>query len=101
MNRRSFLRWLGGTAAGIAIATTLDIEKLLWVPGEKVIFVPPLVTSGNVFLTSELITREAMRVLTNNLAMVRMINREYDAGFRFHGAPIRVVNGFRSTRRTA
>lgn len=40
MNRRRFLAWLGGTAAGVAAASTLDLDKLLWVPGEKTIFIP-------------------------------------------------------------
>jgi hypothetical protein len=40
MNRRGFLEsLLGGTVA----AAQLDIEKLLWVPGEKKIFIPPVV----------------------------------------------------------
>jgi len=38
MNRRGFL---GSLAAAIS-AATLDPEKLLWVPGKKTIFVPPL-----------------------------------------------------------
>ncbi len=43
MNRRHFLAWLGGTAAGVALAPTLDLDKLLWMPGEKTIFVfPPI-----------------------------------------------------------
>lgn len=41
MDRRRFLRWLGGTAAGAAAAHTLDLDKLLWVPGDKTIFLPP------------------------------------------------------------
>ncbi len=41
MNRRAFLGWLGGTAAGVAAASALDVERLLWVPGEKTIFLPP------------------------------------------------------------
>lgn len=40
MNRRAFLSWLGGTAAGVALAPTLDLDKLLWIPGEKTIFLP-------------------------------------------------------------
>lgn len=42
MNRRKFLAWLGGTAAGITAATSglIDVEKLLWTPGEKTIFIP-------------------------------------------------------------
>lgn len=42
MNRRKFLAWLGGTAAGVALAPILDIDKLLWIPGEKKIFVPAI-----------------------------------------------------------
>lgn len=43
MDRRAFLRRLGfGTVAAAAAATgVLDLERLLWVPGEKTIFVPP------------------------------------------------------------
>jgi len=40
MNRRAFLGWLAGTAAGVAAAPYLDVEKLLWVAGEKKIFIP-------------------------------------------------------------
>ena len=36
MNRRLFLRLL----ASSAIAQTIDVEKFLWVPGEKTIFLP-------------------------------------------------------------
>lgn len=41
MKRRSFLRALLGSAVA---AHELDIEKLLWVPGQKTIFVPPVST---------------------------------------------------------
>jgi hypothetical protein len=41
MNRRSFLSLLGSGALGAA-AHTLDLDKLLWVPGQKTIFLPPL-----------------------------------------------------------
>jgi len=41
MNRRAFLAWLGGAAAGVAAAPLLDLDKLLWTPGEKTIFIPP------------------------------------------------------------
>ena len=36
MNRRSFLRLL---VIG-AIAETIDVERLLWIPGQKTIFLP-------------------------------------------------------------
>lgn len=35
-SRRDFLKFLGASAIGLH----LDIEKLLWVPGEKTIFIP-------------------------------------------------------------
>jgi len=38
VNRRNFLRLV---ASGLA-ASTLDIDKLLWIPGEKTIFLPSL-----------------------------------------------------------
>jgi hypothetical protein len=46
MNRRKFLTWLGATAtaAGAALAPTLDLDKLLWQPGQKKIFIPEVVT---------------------------------------------------------
>lgn len=37
MHRRDFLRFL----LAAPIAATVDVEKLLWVPGEKTIFLPP------------------------------------------------------------
>lgn len=37
MNRRGFLRLL---ATGM-VAQTVDIDRLLWVPGAKTIFLPP------------------------------------------------------------
>jgi len=40
MNRRAFLQVLAATAAG----AVLDPELLLWVPGQKTIFLPPVVT---------------------------------------------------------
>lgn len=39
MNRRDFLRGLLTVAAG-SVSGQLDIDRLLWVPGEKKIFIP-------------------------------------------------------------
>lgn len=43
IDRRAFLHRLGfGTVAAAAAATgVFDVEKILWVPGEKRIFIPP------------------------------------------------------------
>lgn len=39
MNRRNFIHMLSAGAFG---AMTLDVDKLLWVPGKKTIFLPPV-----------------------------------------------------------
>ena len=58
MDRRAFLARLGfGTVAAAAAASgVLDLERLLWTPGERTIFLPPAVsplaeafTVGDVF----------------------------------------------------
>lgn len=56
MNRRHFLQLL---ATGV-IGHTLDIDRLLWVPGQKTIFIP----SGNPTLTvSQIVESEMNRIL--------------------------------------
>lgn len=48
MDRRDFLKYMLSTP----VAMTLDVEKLLWIPGEKTIFLPPApsITMDEVFL---------------------------------------------------
>lgn len=46
MNRRRFLEMLTAGAFG---ALTLDVDKLLWVPNAKTIFVPPVAKPAVVF----------------------------------------------------
>lgn len=41
MDRRSFMKLLSGGAVGMA---ALDLEKMLWIPGQKTIFVPAQLT---------------------------------------------------------
>lgn len=43
---------------------------------------------ANTLLTTSLITREALRVLENNLTAAKTINREYDSKFAVEGAKI-------------
>lgn len=48
LNRRQFIQLISSSAAA---AYTMDVDKLLWVPGEKTIFIPPprqLVWASNV-----------------------------------------------------
>ena len=70
MNRRSFLSGFIGAAA----ALTLDPERLLWVPGAKTIFVPPV---GNRFLTTEMVCREALKSMTFQLDYMDQYGKGY------------------------
>jgi hypothetical protein len=45
MNRRSFFATIAGTLA----AVTLDPEKLLWIPGKKLISIPSTVRSKRAY----------------------------------------------------
>jgi hypothetical protein len=56
MNRRDFLKLL----LSAPIAYQLDIEKLLWVPGEKTIFLP---SPKKILSMSEIIAIEMERIL--------------------------------------
>lgn len=56
-------------------------------------------TADNVLLTSTLITRESMRVLENNLTIVKCVNRQYDDKFGVEGAKIgQIVNARKPIR---
>lgn len=54
MNRREWLRLVLTGAAGL----TLDVDKLLWVPGRKTIFLPPKWSLSN----SQIIALEIERI---------------------------------------
>ena len=116
MNRRSFLGSLVAAGAGVAVSSLvpfdLDPERALWVPGRKTFILPSiqpvtanelLVVSGghgNVFLTPDWITREALAVLKRNLAFSTLVNREFDASFIARGSLARPVVGEKVTIRT-
>lgn len=55
MHRRDFLKFLLSTP----IALTLDVDKLLWVPGEKTIFIPP---ARSILNESAIIEAELARI---------------------------------------
>jgi len=85
MDRRSFLRALGfGTIAAAAAATSvLDIERMLWVPGERMLFIPPVGNTDWAF-------REGMRVLQNNITFWANVNREYSVEYVGLGEKINI-----------
>ncbi len=77
MNRRSFLSTLLGGAA-----VALDPERLLWVPGKKLISIPK---RGNVILTPEIYARLVLMDLRRDLTIARAMSRDFKIPI---GAPI-------------
>lgn len=59
MNRRLFIQTILGSVAAAAVASELDPERLLWVPGSKTIFLPAPKTVE----TAELIQQPTVAVL--------------------------------------
>ena len=86
MNRRGFLQTLAAGLAGTVAAHTLDLERLLWVPGEKSIFIPSgEIFSGNQFVTPAWVTREVARHWMNEIKLVKMFDSSY-ADLKISGA---------------
>jgi hypothetical protein len=60
---------------------------------------PGVVFADNTLLTISMITREALRILENNLAFTKRVNRQYDDKFAIEGAKIGyVVNARKPVR---
>lgn len=77
INRRDFLRRLiTGTAALAIGAHELDLDRLLWVPGQMV------AVPANTFVSADWVTREMLREFRNRLAFVNIVNRQYDQQFK-------------------
>lgn len=79
VNRRAFLQLAGAAVAGLA----LDPERLLWMPGEKTIYLFGDASSEGTSI--DWITREALRLLEKNLAFAGSVNRQYDELFVVSG----------------
>jgi len=116
---------IGAAAVGVG-ALELDPEKALWVPSRKMIVdlgdagirrdldatVKALADSidragleayeaaaGNRFLTIDMITKEALRVLENNLTFAKGVDRAYGSAFAQEGARIGAVAHVRKPMR--
>lgn len=61
MNRRDFFKWLGAAGASLAAAGEFDLERLLWVPGHKTIFLPT-VTIPEPALVDKVLAAHGVRV---------------------------------------
>lgn len=94
MDRRTFLARLGfGTVSAAAAALTFDVEKLLWVPGERTILLP--VFPNNTLITPAWVTREVAMMWKNSISLAAHFDREYDASFA-KPVPVRVTHQRRS-----
>jgi len=71
MNRREWLKLMLTGAAGLA----LDVDKLLWIPGQKTIFIP----SSRSLSYSQVIIAEWERIMPN-------INKLFDRDDVFYRA---------------
>lgn len=74
LSRRQFLR---GALIATTAAALVDVDQLLWMPGEKTIFLPEC----EVYTTLDWVARDALSTLENNLRMISRFNRAYDRRF--------------------
>src|SRR3954463_14694132 len=78
--RREWFAW------GVSIAVALLVGYCL-MPAPT----PGVLHADNTLLTISMITREALRILENNLAFTKRVNRQYDDKFAIEGAKIGYV----------
>jgi hypothetical protein len=80
INRRAFLRRLGfGTVSAAAAALTFDVEKLLWVPGEKTIIEvvrPPVALVQKIGLSAREYQLQLNRLAYRGIANAAEIMRQ-------------------------
>ena len=80
VDRRAFLRLVGGGALGAIVAPALDLEALIWTPKPMIIVpgLPVIVGAHNVVsLNSDWIVKEGLKRLKHNLHFVGLVNRQY------------------------
>jgi len=92
IDRRTFLVRLGfGTVSAAAAILTFDVEKLLWVPGERSIFIPAPLAGGNTLITPELITREVATMWKNQIQFTtKWFGALTNAEWHLDGTPISI-----------
>lgn len=85
--RRNFLKLLGGAAA-VTIAPKIALGEALAKAMKPVPLVPIATMRGNQLLSPDLISKEAFRILQQNLVKQRLLNRKFDREFVKAGARI-------------
>lgn len=95
--RKVLLRWLQNNTFCWAVSAVVTfVVYLLIQQGHDA---RGLSYADNTLLTISMITREALRILENNLAFTKRINRQYDDKFAIEGAKIGyVVNARKPVR---
>ncbi len=96
MDRRTFLARLGfGTISAAAAVLTFDVEKLLWLPGERTIFLPdwPHPYGGNIVVTPTWITQEVAMMWKNSISLVTQLT-QFDSRWddKLTSVPVRVTH---------
>src|SRR4051812_38689126 len=87
--RTVLLRWLRNTRLCWAVSGAVAILVTVIV---RLTSEPSAISyADNTLLTISMITREALRILENNLAFTKRINRQYDDKFAVEGAKIGYV----------
>lgn len=71
LSRRQFLLRFGSAAVAAAALPMIDVERLLWVPGQKTIFLPSR-TPLDMWVV------ESLKVLQQTLTFSAHVNRQYD-----------------------
>lgn len=87
ITRRNFLKLLGAGAAAVTIAPKMLGEALAKAT-KPVPLVPIATMRGNQLLSPDLISKEAFRILQQNLVKQRLLNRKFDREFVKAGARI-------------
>jgi hypothetical protein len=89
MGRRAFLRVLAAGAAAAGVASAVDLERLVWTPGEVVSVGGLIEESSNIFLTPQWVTQDVARFWVNNVRLIGSFDRTFDV-FDVDTPPARV-----------
>lgn len=81
LSRRQFWKLAASGVVGAAVTANVDIERLLWVPGEKTYFLPAEKVFTGKLISPEWMTKEIARLLKRNLQFAQQITRQHDADY--------------------
>lgn len=101
MNRRRFLHTLLSGVAGSILSHELDIDRLLWIPGQRTIFLPseyPWIHDPSGLAQKEIISLIAQMELERIVPKIKMLferdNTFYEAIRRTNVIDTRTVGGY-------